>query len=71
MVLLVIKTFVPKTRETTNLLERDLLPDWELEKAGSLDTQNSEGPGDARMMAEMVDPMRVMGLLGGGQFAGV
>ena len=57
-VLLVIKTFVPKTRETTNLLDRYLLPDWELEKAGSLDTQNSEGPGDARMMAEMVDPTR-------------
>jgi hypothetical protein len=43
---LVLKTFVPKTRETTALLDRYLLPDWELAEA-----RDPDAPA-------MVDPMR-------------
>jgi ABC-type transport system involved in multi-copper enzyme maturation permease subunit len=43
-----LKTFVPKTRETTALLDRYLLPAWELEKA-----RNEDGP-----TVQEIDPMR-------------
>jgi hypothetical protein len=44
----VFKTFVPKTRETTGLLDRYLLPDWELSKMN----------GDEGVSAEEIDPSR-------------
>jgi len=55
-IVFVAKTFVPKTRETINLLDRSLLPDWQIEKAmGSPAADN--GP-DAAVIVKSTDPTR-------------
>lgn len=55
-VVVTLKTFVPKTRETTALLDRYLLPDEELQKAANRDIEDD--PTQKQFSAEDVDPMR-------------
>ena len=50
-----VKTFVPKTRETTALLDRFLLPDWEIAKAAA---KGEEERGEPEMELAQMDPTR-------------